>query len=73
MPGLPAALARRLHPELALSGAADEYVCALLPLGWEDNAGGFGTVSIAVETQKVHVTHNDRFEDYTTRAFDVEE
>ena len=57
----------------ALSGAVDEYVCAILPLGWQDNAGGFGTVSIAVETQKVHVTHNDRFEDYTTREFDVEE
>lgn len=53
-----------------LDGAVDDYVCGLLPDGWEDNAGAFGTVEIDVVKRRARFVHNDRFEDAYTTEFE---
>ena len=44
---------------------------ALVPLGYEDNCGGFGDVVLDVAARKITVERNDRFEDYTTTTYEV--
>lgn len=53
-----------------LADAVEEYVYSLLPGGWENNEGAFGTVHIDVAEQKAHVEHSARFEDYETSEFE---
>jgi hypothetical protein len=44
---------------------------AFVPLGYEDNCGGFGDVVLNVAARKITVERNDRFEDYTTMTYEV--
>jgi hypothetical protein len=44
---------------------------ALVPLGYEDDCGGFGDVVLDVAARKITVERNDRFEDYTTSTYEV--
>ena len=48
-----------------------EHFEALLPLGYENNCGGFGDVVLNVNARKLTVERNDRFEDYTTTTYEV--
>ena len=48
-----------------------EHFEALVPLGYENDCGGFGDVVLDVAARKVTVERNDRFEDYTTTAYEV--
>jgi hypothetical protein len=42
-----------------------------VPLGYENNCGGFGDVVLNVTARKLAVERNDRFEDYTTTTYEV--
>ena len=53
-----------------LDGAVEDYVYGLLPGGWENNDGAFGTVTIDASAQKAHIEHNGRFVDYETSAWE---
>jgi hypothetical protein len=44
---------------------------ALVPLGYENDCGGFGDVVLDVAARKITVERNDRFEDYTTTTCEV--
>ena len=44
---------------------------ALVPLGYENDCGGFGDVVLDVIARKITVERNDRFEDYTTATYEV--
>ena len=44
---------------------------ALVPLGYENDCGGFGDVVLDVGACKITVERNDRFEDYTTTTYEV--
>ncbi|HET9306729.1 MAG TPA: hypothetical protein VFO46_11935 [Candidatus Sulfotelmatobacter sp.] len=44
---------------------------ALVPLGYENDCGGFGDVVLEVGARKITVERNDRFEDYTTTTYEV--
>ena len=44
---------------------------ALVPFGYENDCGGFGDVVLDVHARKLTVERNDRFEDYTTSAYEV--
>ena len=48
-----------------------EHFDALVPLGYENDSGGFGDVILDVGAQKISVERNDRFEDYTTTSYEV--
>ena len=48
-----------------------EHFEALVPLGYENDCGGFGGVVLDVAACKVTVERNDRFEDYTTTTYEV--
>jgi len=48
-----------------------EHFEALVPLGYENNCGGFGDVVLNVNARKLTVERNDRFEDYTTTTYEV--
>lgn len=43
----------------------------LVPLGYENDCGGFGDVVLDVTARKIIVERNDRFEDYTTTTYEV--
>jgi hypothetical protein len=43
----------------------------MVPLGYENDYGGFGDVVLDVAARKVTVERNDRFEDYTTTTYEV--
>jgi len=43
----------------------------LVPLGYENNCGGFGDVVLDVSARKITIERNDRFEDYTTTTYEV--
>ncbi len=43
-----------------------EHFETLVPYGYEDGCGGFGDVRLNVQTRKITVERNDRFEDYAT-------
>jgi hypothetical protein len=44
---------------------------ALVPYGYENDAGGFGDVVLDVRKRKIIVERNDRFEDYSTTTREV--
>jgi hypothetical protein len=48
-----------------------EHFEALVPLGYENDCGGFGDVVLDVAARKIAVERNDRFEDYTTTTYEV--
>lgn len=48
-----------------------EHFEALVPLGYENDCGGFGDVVLDVAARKISVERNDRFEDYTTTTYEV--
>jgi len=48
-----------------------EHFEALVPYGYENDAGGFGDVVLDVPKRKITVERNDRFEDYSTTTYEV--
>lgn len=48
-----------------------EHFEALVPLGYENDCGGFGNVVLDVAARKITIERNDRFEDYTTTTYEV--
>ncbi len=48
-----------------------EHFEALVPLGYENDCGGFGDVVLDVEARKITIERNDRFEDYETSSYEV--
>jgi hypothetical protein len=48
-----------------------EHFEALVPLGYENDCGGFGDVVLDVGARKITVERNDRFEDHTTTTYEV--
>jgi hypothetical protein len=48
-----------------------EHFDALVPCGYENDAGGFGDVVLDVRKRKITVERNDRFEDYSTTTYEV--
>lgn len=48
-----------------------DFFEALVPLGYENDCGGFGDVMLDVAARKITVERNDRFEDYTTTTYEV--
>ena len=48
-----------------------EHFEDLVPLGYENDCGGFGDVVLDVAARKLTVERNDRFEDYTTTTYEV--
>ena len=48
-----------------------EHFETLVPYGYENGCGGFGDVILEVNTRKITVERNDRFEDYTTSSYEV--
>lgn len=48
-----------------------EHFEALVPYGYENDAGGFGDVVLDVRKRKIIVERNDRFEDYSTTSYEV--
>lgn len=49
----------------------EEHFEALVPYGYENDAGGFGHVVLDVRNRKITVERNDRFEDYSTTTYEV--
>jgi hypothetical protein len=48
-----------------------EHFEALVPYGYENDAGGFGDVVLDVRKRRIIVERNDRFEDYSTTTYEV--
>jgi hypothetical protein len=48
-----------------------EHFEALVPLGYENDCGGFGDVVLNVSSRKVTIERSDRFKDYTTSTYEV--
>jgi hypothetical protein len=48
-----------------------EHFEALVPYGYENDAGGFGDVVLDVRKREIIVERNDRFEDYSTTNYEV--
>src|SRR5580698_1573416 len=43
----------------------------LVPMGYENDCGGFGDVVLDVAARKITVERNDRFEDYSTSSYEI--
>jgi hypothetical protein len=43
----------------------------LVPMGYENDCGGFGDVVLDVAARKTTVERNDRFEVYTTSTYEI--
>lgn len=54
-----------------LNDAVEEYVCSILPGGWELNDGSYGEVEIDVATGKSKVLHTERVVSEVTTEFEV--
>ena len=54
-----------------LLDAVEEYVCSILPGGWEINEGSYGQVEIDIATFKSKVVHNERVLEEITTEFEV--
>ena len=48
-----------------------EHFETLVPMGYENDCGGFGDVVLDVAARKITVERNDRFEDYTTSTYEI--
>jgi len=44
---------------------------AFVPMGYQDNCGGFGDIIFNVQLGTIRVIHNSRFEDYSTEEYEV--
>jgi hypothetical protein len=53
------------------SSYLQEHFEALVPYGYENDAGGFGDVVLDVRKRTITVERNDRFEDYSTTTCEV--
>lgn len=53
------------------AASLQEHFETLVPMGYEDNCGGFGDVVLDVPARKITIERNDRFEDYTTSTYEV--
>lgn len=60
------------HKPIAHDAAyLQEHFETLVPMGYENDCGGFGDVVLDVAARKITVERNDRFEDYTTTTYEV--
>lgn len=60
------------HKPVAHDGAyLQEHFETLVPMGYENDCGGFGDVVLDVAARKITVERNDRFEDFTTSTYEV--
>jgi hypothetical protein len=48
-----------------------EHFETLVPMGYENDCGGFGDVVLDVAARKITIERNDRFEDYTTSTYEI--
>src|SRR3984957_1777675 len=48
-----------------------EHFETLVPMGYENDCGGFGDVVLDVAARRITVDRNDRFEDYTTSTYEI--
>src|ERR1700691_3361904 len=48
-----------------------EHFETLVPMGYENDCGGFGDVVLDVVARKITIERNDRFEDYTTSTYEI--
>jgi hypothetical protein len=48
-----------------------EHFETLVPLGYENDCGGFGEVVLDVGSRRITVERNDRFEDYITSTYEA--
>lgn len=48
-----------------------EHFETLVPMGYENDCGGFGDVVLDVAARKIAIERNDRFEDYSTSTYEV--
>jgi hypothetical protein len=48
-----------------------DHFDALVPCGFEINAGGFGDVVLDVKARKITVEHTERIEDYSTTSYEI--
>ena len=60
------------HEPVAHNAAhLQEHFETLVPMGYENDCGGFGDVVLDVAARKITVERNDRFEDYTTSKYEI--
>lgn len=60
------------HTPVAHDAASlQEHFETLVPLGYENDCGGFGDVVLDVARRNITVERNDRFEDYSTTTYEV--
>ena len=48
-----------------------EHFETLVPMGYENDCGGFGDVLLDVAARRITVERNDRFEDHTTGTYEI--
>jgi hypothetical protein len=53
------------------AASLQEHFETLVPMGYEDDCGGFGDVVLDVAARKITIERNDRFKDYTTSTYEV--
>ena len=53
------------------AASLQEHFETLVPMGYENDCGGFGDVVLDVAAHKITIQRNDRFEDYTTSTYEV--
>lgn len=58
-------------PVLHDAAYLQEHFETLVPMGYENDCGGFGDVVLDVGVRKITVERNDRFEDHTTSTYEV--
>lgn len=60
-------------PKVDIREIVDEICCSLLPDGWQDNDGSFGTLWIDVKEKTLKLQYNERYTDYNTseEVFDL--
>lgn len=54
-----------------LTAAIDNYACSILPSGWQNGEGAFGTIELDAATGKSRVIHHERIVDTITNEFEV--
>lgn len=60
------------HEPVAHNAAhLQEHFETLVPMGYENDCGGFGDVVLDVAVRRITVQRNDRFEDYTTSTYEI--
>lgn len=60
------------HQQLAYDASyLQDHFEVFVPMGYENDCGGFGYVVLDVAARKITVERNDRFEDYSTTTYEV--